>query len=66
MTIMSKRDPKKSELERVAGAGWMVTLRYRLLLSAIAPRRETSTGVKVARWVALAGSAAAILRLKYG
>ncbi len=37
---MPKHDNDPSELERVARAGWMVTLRYRLLLQAIQPTRR--------------------------
>jgi len=48
---MSKRDNTPSELERVARAGWMVTLRYRLLLQTLQPSRPwplIATGVATA------------------
>lgn len=47
---MAKRDNDPSEFERVARAGWMVTLRYYLLLT----QRPSRQGAKW-RWVA-AGS----------
>ena len=51
---MAKRDEKLSELERVARAGWMVTLRYRLLVLALrGPSRP-------ARWPWMAGGASAV------
>lgn len=66
MASMNKRGSKKSELERVARAGWMVTLRYRFLLSAITPHNEGNKWMKLARWSLPAGAVAALLRLKYG
>lgn len=41
---MAKRDNDRSEFERVARAGWMVTIRYRLLLQTVQPPR------RLARW----------------
>ena len=41
---MAKRDDNDpSEFERVARAGWMVTLRYRLLLLTVQPTRRPAT-----------------------
>lgn len=37
---MSKRDNDPSEFERVAHAGWMVALRYRMLLQTVQPARR--------------------------
>ena len=37
---MAKRDNDPSEFERVARAGWMVTLRYYLLLLTLQPPRR--------------------------
>jgi hypothetical protein len=51
---MAKHDEKSSELERVARAGWMVTLRYRLLVSA------TQAPSRPARWRWMAGGASAV------
>jgi hypothetical protein len=47
---MAKRDNDPSEFERVARAGWMVTLRYYLLLTT-QPARRAATW----RWVAAGG-----------
>jgi hypothetical protein len=52
---MAKRDNEPSEFERVARAGWMVTLRYRLLLLA------TQTSSRPARWRWVAGGASAAM-----
>jgi hypothetical protein len=49
---MAKRDNDPSEFERVARVGWMVTLRYRLLLQTIQPPR------RLARWPWVAGGVA--------
>ena len=49
---MAKRDNDPSEFERVARAGWMVTLRYRLLLQTIQPHR------RLTRWPWVAGGVA--------
>ncbi|ODQ95541.1 hypothetical protein [Mycolicibacterium holsaticum] len=43
---MAKRDNDPSEFERVAREGWMVTLRYRMLLTT-----KTATWSSKARWV---------------
>jgi hypothetical protein len=48
---MAKRDNDPSEFERVARAGWMVTLRYRLLLL------TTQPGPRPAKWRWVAGGA---------
>lgn len=54
---MAKHDEKPSELERVARAGWMVTLRYRLLVLALtAPSRPARW-----RWMAAGGASAVTL-----
>lgn len=57
---MAKRDNDPTEFERVARAGWMVTLRYRLLLQTIQPHRQLSrwpwiTGGAVSAAIALTG-----------
>jgi len=51
---MAKRDNDPSEFERVARAGWMVTLRYRLLLKTIQPPQQ------LARWPWIASAAMAV------
>jgi hypothetical protein len=51
---MAKHDEKPSELERVARAGWMVTLRYRLLVLA------TQAPSRPARWRWMASGASAV------
>jgi hypothetical protein len=48
---MAKRDNDPSEFERVARAGWMVTLRYYLLLLTTQPPRPAAKW----RWVAAGG-----------
>ncbi|AKK27837.1 hypothetical protein [Mycobacterium sp. EPa45] len=52
---MAKHDDEPSELERVARAGWMVTLRYRLLLPTTQPPSRS------AKWRWAAGGASAAL-----
>ncbi|MGP4058998.1 hypothetical protein ACTWP6_30025 [Mycobacterium sp. 4D054] len=49
---MAKHDNSPSEFERVARAGWMVTLRYRMLLQTTLPSRRP------ARWPWVAGGLA--------
>ncbi|MFZ2238646.1 MAG: hypothetical protein WAV90_03785 [Gordonia amarae] len=48
---MVKDENSPSEFERVARAGWMVTLRYRLLLQTILPPGRS------AKWAWVAGGA---------
>lgn len=50
---MAKHDNEPSEFERVARAGWMVTMRYRLLLATQPPYRPAKW-----RWAAGGASAA--------
>lgn len=52
---MAKRDNDPSEFERVARAGWMVTLRYRLLLLSTQPPPRAT------RWPWAAGGASAAM-----
>jgi hypothetical protein len=66
MTPTSKHHQQGSELERVARAGWAVTLRYRLLVTAVAPQTETNMWMKAIRWSLPAGALGTYLCLKYG
>lgn len=64
---MVKRDDDPSEFERVARAGWAVTLRYRLLLLTVQPPRGPSKWP----WVKAGGVASAAMTVagavyKYG
>jgi hypothetical protein len=57
---MAKQDNDPSEFERVAHAGWMVTLRYLLLLQSIQPPR------RIARWPWVTGGIATAAMLVTG
>jgi len=63
---MSKHDNAPSELERVARAGWMVTLRYRLLLQTLQPPRRQAKWPLVTGGVATAAMAATGVLAKLG
>lgn len=63
---MSKRDNAPSELERVARAGWMVTLRYRLLLRTLQPPRALAKWPLIATGVATAAMTATGALTKLG
>ncbi|SBS77464.1 hypothetical protein MHPYR_430053 [uncultured Mycobacterium sp.] len=54
---MAKRDNDPSEFERVARAGWMVTLRYYLLLLTVQPPRRAAKW----RWMAASGLSSSVI-----
>lgn len=63
---MAKHDEKPSELERVAHAGWMVTLRYRLLVLALQGPSRPARRRWMAGWVSAVTLAGGFVKFKLG